>query len=115
VCVCHTPNVLVEQGATTAVLPPNPLQRAVVYCVIASPGKGEPFAPTVVTMRNATTRVPVHYLDRRPQVWANTGEVCVFSDQIALISCTELVKRERGRDLRCCTVTGIQTGGALKL
>jgi hypothetical protein len=38
------PEVLVKQGATTAVLPANPL-RAFVYCVIASPGKGEPLAP----------------------------------------------------------------------
>jgi hypothetical protein len=41
------PEVLVKQGATTAVLPANPL-RAFVYCVIASPGKGEPLAPSVV-------------------------------------------------------------------
>jgi hypothetical protein len=92
------PDVLVEQAATTAVLPANPL-RAFVYCVIASPKKGEPFAPTVVTMGNTTTGVPVHFPDRRPQLWANAGEVWVFSDQIALISCTELVRRQkRGPD-----------------
>jgi hypothetical protein len=37
------PEVLVKQGATTAVLPANPL-RAFVYCVIASPRKSEPLA-----------------------------------------------------------------------
>lgn len=88
------PNVLVVQGATTAVLPANPL-RLFVYCVIASPGKGEPLAPSVVTMGDATTGVAVHYPDRPPQLWGNTGEVWVFSDQIALISCTEFVKWQR--------------------
>ena len=83
------PEVLVKQGATTAVLPANPL-RAFVYCVIASPGKGEPLAPSVVTMGDAITGVAVHYLDHPLQLWANTGVVWVFSDQIALISCTEL-------------------------
>jgi hypothetical protein len=39
----RTPNALVNQRATTAVLPANPL-RAFVYCVIASPGKGQPLA-----------------------------------------------------------------------
>jgi hypothetical protein len=82
------PGVLVKQGATTAVLPANPL-RAFVYCVIAVPGKGEPLAPSVVTMGDATTGVAVHYLDQPPQLWANTG-AWVFSDQVALISCTEL-------------------------
>ena len=83
------PEVLVKQGATTAVLPANPL-RAFVYCVIASPGKGEPLAPSVVTMGDAITGVAVHYLDHPLQLWANTGVVWVFSNQIALISCTEL-------------------------
>jgi hypothetical protein len=88
------PEVLVKQGATTAVLPANPL-RAFVYCVIASPGKGEPLAPFVVTMGDATTGVPVHYPDRPPQLWGNTGAVWVYSDQVALISCTELVRRQK--------------------
>jgi hypothetical protein len=83
------PEVLVTQGATTAVLPANPL-RAFVYCVIASPLKGEPLAPSVVTMGDATTGVAVYYPDHPPQLWASTGAVWVFSDQIALISCTEL-------------------------
>jgi hypothetical protein len=83
------PEVLIKQGATTAVLPANPL-RAFVYCVIASPGKGEPLAPSVVTMGDAITGVAVRYLDHPLQLWANTGVVWVFSDQIALISCTEL-------------------------
>src|SRR6266849_5866395 len=86
--------VLVKQGATTAVLPANPL-RAFVYCVIASPGKGEPLAPSVVTMGDATTGVAVHYLDRPPKLWASTRKVWVFSDQTALISCTELVRRQK--------------------
>ena len=81
--------MLVKQGATTAVLPANPL-RAFVYCVIASPRKGEPLAPSVVTMGDATTGVAVYYPDHPPQLWASTGAVWVFSDQIALISCTEL-------------------------
>jgi len=80
---------LVESRATTAVLPANPF-RAFVYCVIVSPGKGEPLAPSVVTMGDATTGVAVHYPDRPPQLWGNTGMVWVFSDQTALISCTEL-------------------------
>jgi hypothetical protein len=83
------PGALVESGTTTAVLPANPL-RAFVYCVIASPHKGEPLAPSVVTMGDATTGVAVHYPDRPPQVWGSTGMVWVFSDQTALISCTEL-------------------------
>ena len=83
------PGALVESRATTAVLPANPL-RAFVYCVIASPGKGEPLAPSVVTMGDATTGVAVHYPDRPPQLWGSTGMVWVFSDQTALISCTEL-------------------------
>ncbi len=83
---------VVEQGATIAVLPANPL-RAFVYCVIASPGKDEPLAPSVVRMGGATTGVRVQYPDNPPQLWGNTGEVWVFSDQIALISCTELVRR----------------------
>ena len=84
------PNALVNQRATTAVLPANPL-RAFVYCVIASPGKGQPLALSVVTMGDATTDVLVQYPDRPPQLWGNTGTVWVFSDQTALISCTELV------------------------
>jgi hypothetical protein len=83
------PEVFVKQGATTAVLPANPL-RAYVYCIIVSPGKGDPLAPSVVTMGDATTGVAVHYPDHPPQLWANTGAVWVFSDQVALISCTEL-------------------------
>src|SRR5579863_8589212 len=86
------PAVLVQQGATIAVLPANPL-RAFVYCVITSPGKGEAFAPSIVTVGNATTGVPILYPDRAPQLWGNSGDVWVFSDQIALISCTELVRR----------------------
>jgi len=85
----NTPGALVQLWATTAVLPANPL-RAFVYCVIASPGKGEPLAPSVVTMGDATTGVPVQYPDRPPQVGGNAGAVWVFSDQTALISCTEL-------------------------
>lgn len=85
--------VLVEQHATVAVLSANPL-RAFVYCVIASPGKGEALAPSVVTMGDATTGVPVQYPDRPPKLWASTGEVWAFSDQTALISCTELVRKQ---------------------
>jgi hypothetical protein len=88
------PNVLVEQRATVAVLFANPL-RAFVYCVIASPGKGQPLAPSVVTMGDAITGVAVHYPDHRPQLWGNTGAVWVYSDQVALISCTELVRRQK--------------------
>jgi len=88
------PNVLVDQGATIAVLPANPL-RAYVYCVIASPGKGETLAPSVVTMGNGTLAVPVYFSDRRPQLWASSDEVWVYSDQTALISCTELVEKRR--------------------
>ena len=88
------PNVLVEQRATVAVLPANPL-RAFAYCVIASPGKGEPLAPSVVRMGDATRGVPVQYPDRPPKFWASTGEVWVYSDQVALISCTELVRRQK--------------------
>lgn len=80
--------VLVQRGATTAVLPENRL-RAFVYCVVTSPGKSEPLAPSVVTMGDATTGVAVHYPDRPPQPWGNTGAVWVFSDQIAMISCVE--------------------------
>jgi hypothetical protein len=61
------PNALVNQPATTAVLPANSL-RAFVYCVIASPGKGQPLAPSVVTMGDATTGVLVQYPDRPPQL-----------------------------------------------
>ena len=60
------PDVLVEQGATVAVLPPNPL-RAFVYCVVASPGKGEPLAPSIVTMGDARTGVAVQYPDLPPK------------------------------------------------
>jgi hypothetical protein len=84
------PDALVESRATTAVLPANPY-RAFVYCVIASPHKGEPLAPSVVRMGNATTGVLVQYPDRPAKLWGNTGTVWVFSDQTALISCTELV------------------------
>jgi hypothetical protein len=84
------PDVLVEPGATIAVLPANPL-RAFVYCVIASPGEGEPLAPSVVKM-GATTSVPVQYPDSPPKLWASTDKVWVFSDQLALISCTEFVR-----------------------
>ena len=94
--VTHS-GALVEQDATTAVLPANPL-RAFVYCVIASPGKGETLAPSVVKMGDATTGVPVQYPDRSPKLWASTGKVWIFSDQTALISCTELVRgQKRGR------------------
>jgi hypothetical protein len=84
------PDALVESRTTTAVLPANPF-RAFVYCVIASPGEGEPLAPSVVTMGDAITGVPVQYPDRKPKFWGNTGTVWVLSDQAALISCTELV------------------------
>jgi hypothetical protein len=90
------PAVLVEQGATVAVLPANP-RRAFVYCVITSPSKGEAFAPLTVVAGNATTGVPLSYPDRVPQLWGNSGEVWVFSDQNALISCTELVRRTAKR------------------
>jgi hypothetical protein len=90
--------VLVEQHATVAVLSANlylQIRSApFVYCVIASPGKGEALAPSVVTMGDATTGVPVQYPDRPPKLWASTGEVWVFSDQTALISCTELVRKQ---------------------
>jgi hypothetical protein len=88
------PGAVVERGALTAVLPANPL-RAFVYCVIASPGKDEPLAPSVVTMGDATTGVRVQYPDHSPQLWGSTGEIWVFADQIALISCTELVRRQK--------------------
>ena len=88
------PDVLVGESATTAVLPANPL-RAFVYCIIASPGKGEPLAPSVVIMGDATIGVPIQHSDRPPPLWGNTGKVWIFSDQIALISCTELVRRRK--------------------
>ena len=88
------PNVLVDQGATVAVLPANPL-RAFVYCTIASPRKGDALAPSVVTMGNATSGVLVYFPDRPAKPWANSGEVWVSSDQVALISCTELVDRRK--------------------
>ena len=88
------PNVLVDQGATVAVLPANPL-RAFVYCIIASPRKGDTLAPSVVTMGNAATGVPVYFPDHPAKPWANSGEVWVSSDQVALISCTELVDRRK--------------------
>jgi hypothetical protein len=88
------PNVLVDQGATVAVLPANPL-RAFVYCMIASPWRGETLAPSVVTMGNATTGLPVYFPDRPAKPWANSGEVWVFSDQAALVSCTELVDKRK--------------------
>ena len=90
------PAVLVQQGATVAVLPANPL-RAFVYCVITSPSKGEAFAPSIVILGNATAGVPISYPDRAPQLWGNSGDVWVFSDQIALISCTEFVRRTAKR------------------
>lgn len=86
------PGVLVKRSTTTPVLLANPL-RAFVYCVIASPGKSEPLAPSVATMGDARTGVAVQYPDSPPQLWGNTGAVWVFSDQIALISCTEFVRR----------------------
>jgi hypothetical protein len=88
------PNILVDQGATVAVLPANPL-RAFVYCVIVNPRKGETLAPSVVAMGNGTIAVSVYFSDRRPQLWASSDEVWVFSDQAALISCTELVEKRR--------------------
>src|SRR3981189_82218 len=78
----------------TALLPANPF-RAFVYCVIASPGKGEPLPPSVVRMGDATAAVPVQYPDRPPKLWASTSKVWVFSDQTALIPCTELVRRQK--------------------
>ena len=96
--VTHS-DLLVEQGATTAVLPANPL-RAFVYCVIRSPGKGEPLAPSVMKMGDGTTSVPVQYPNRPPKLWGSSSKVWVFSDQTALISCTELVRRQKlGRTL----------------
>ena len=89
------PNVLVEKGATVAVLPANPL-REFVYCTIASPAKGETLAPSVVTMGDSVSGVPVYFPDRPPRPWANSDEVWVHSDQVALISCTELEKRRAG-------------------
>jgi hypothetical protein len=86
------PDVVVESQTTVAVLPANPF-RVFVYCTIASPKKGDPFAPSVVTMGNATSAVAIQYPDRRPQPWGNAGKVWVFSDQAALVSCTELVRR----------------------
>jgi hypothetical protein len=77
--VTHS-GALVEQDATTAVLPANPL-RAFVYCVVASPGKGEPLAPSVVKMGDATTSVPVQYPDRPLKLWGSSSKVWVFSDQ----------------------------------
>jgi hypothetical protein len=88
------PNVLVDQGATVAVLPANPL-RAFVYCIIASPRKGDALAPSAVTMGSPAAGGPVYFPDRPPKPWANSGEVWVFSDQVALISCTELVNRRK--------------------
>jgi hypothetical protein len=90
------PDVVVESQATVAVLPANPF-RVFVYCTIASPKRGEPFAPSVVTMGDATSAVAIQYPDRRPQPWGNAGEVWVFSDEAALVSCTELV-RQTGRE-----------------
>ena len=94
------PAALVKKGATTAVLPANPF-RAFVYCVIASPRRGVALAPSVVTMGNAIVGVSVQYPDRPPQLWGSTGEIWVFSDQVALISCTEFAippyrTRQRG-------------------
>jgi hypothetical protein len=63
--------------------------------VIVNPGKGDTLAPSVVTMGNGTIAVPVYFSDRGPQLWANSGEVWVYSDQVALISCTELVEERR--------------------
>ena len=88
------PDALVDQGVTVAVLPANPL-RAFVYCTIASPRKGDALAPSVVTMGNATSGVLVYFPDRPAKPWANSGEVWVSSDQVALISCTELVDRRK--------------------
>ena len=76
------PKVLVEQGATVAVLPAKPL-RAYVYCIIASPAKGETLAPSVVTMGDSASGVPMYFPDHRPQLWANSDEVWVYSDQVA--------------------------------
>jgi hypothetical protein len=91
VYVTH-PDVVVESQATVAVLPANPL-RVFVYCTIASPKRGEPFAPSVVTMGDAASAVAIQYPDRRPQPWGNAGKLWVFSDEAALVSCTELVRR----------------------
>jgi len=107
--VTHS-NALVEQDATTAVLPANPL-RAFVYCVIASPGKGEPLAPSVVKMGDATTSMPVQFPDRPPKLWGSSSKVWVFSDQTALISCTELVRRQKvGRTPEAAAVPDALTG-----
>ena len=39
--------------------------------------------------------MPVYFSDRRPQLGASSDEVWVYSDQTALISCTELVEKRR--------------------
>jgi hypothetical protein len=94
------PSVLVRQGVMTEMLPSNPL-RVFVYCVIASPKRGEPFAPSYAWIGNVVTGVRVEYPDRAPQVWGSTSEIWVFSDQVALISCTEfLSRRERQPETR---------------
>ena len=49
----------------------------------------------VVIMGDATIGVPIQHSDRPPPLWGNTGKVWIFSDQIALISCTELVRRRK--------------------
>jgi hypothetical protein len=74
------PDALAEGGETVPVLAANP-NRAFVYCVIASPGKGEPLAQSVVKMGNAMSAVPVQYPGQPSRLWANTGAVWVFSDQ----------------------------------
>ena len=77
------PDALVDQGVTVAVLPANPL-RAFVYCTIASPRKGDMLAPSVVTMGNATTGVPVYFPDRPAKPWANSvGGLGLFRSSCA--------------------------------
>ena len=85
------PSVLVQRGVMTEMMPSNPL-RVFAYCMIASPKRGEPFAPSHAWMGNGRIGVRVEYPDRAPQIWGNTGEIWVAADQIALISCTELVR-----------------------
>ena len=87
------PNALVESRATTAVLPANPL-RAFVYCVIASPGKGEPLARfLVVTNRAKSPQQAWPYTTQiaHPQLWGKYRHgLGLLGSETALVSCTEL-------------------------
>jgi hypothetical protein len=68
------PNVLVDQGATVAVLPANPL-RAFVYCIIASPRKGDALAPSAVLWAALQLEYPYTF----PTVPQNLGRTQVRS------------------------------------